>query len=178
MNFSDIGFFLFIAFFVGLLATVFVHLLFLVPFVPSKTRVVEKMIQAAKLKAGDTVYDLGCGDGRLLFAAEKKIQRLRAYGFEIAPLVYLLAWVRKILSGSTAKILFKNLFSADFRKANVIFCYLIPNVMPRLSEKIKRECRSGTKIISNTFHIPGLKTLKVLARDPKKGLPTIYVYRV
>lgn len=178
MNLSDIGLLMFLVFFLALLATVFVHLLFLVPFVPSKKSVIEKMIHAAALKAGDTVYDLGCGDGRLLFAAEKKIQRLRAVGFEIAPLVYLLAWIRKIFNGSTAKILFKNLFSADFRKANVIFCYLIPNVMPRLSEKIKRECRSGTRIVSNTFHIPGLKTAKVIAKDLKKGLPTIYVYRV
>lgn len=164
-------------FFFLLLATVLVHMFFLVPYVPSRKRVIAKMIEMARLKPRETVYDLGCGDGRLLIAAEKKAG-VKAVGFEIAPLMLLLAWIRKMLFRSAVKIHFKNLFSANLRRANVIFCYLIPNVMPRLSAKIKHECRKGTRIISNTFHIPGLKATKVFTRDPSKGLPTIYVYRV
>lgn len=164
-------------FFLALVATVFVHMFFLVPYVPSRKRVIEKMVAMAKLRPREKVFDLGCGDGRLLIAAEKKAA-VKTEGFEIAPLVFFLAWIRKILSRSRMKLHFKNLFAANFRQANVIFCYLIPNVMPRLSEKIKRECKRGTRIVSNTFHIPGLKPTKILARDPQNGLPTIYVYRV
>lgn len=157
--------------------TFFVHIFFMVPYVPSKNCVVKKMISAAKLKPRETVYDLGCGDGRLLLAAEKKAHA-KGIGFEIAPLVYLLALVRKWLASSKMQIRFQNFFSVNLKKANVIFCYLIPNVMPRLSAKIKKECKKGTRIISNTFHIPGLKPYRIFAKNPAKGTPTIYVYKI
>lgn len=169
--------FVVLGFFLVLLATVFVHMLFFVPYVPSRRKVIAKMIEVARLKPRETIYDLGCGDGRLLIAAEKKA-RVKAVGFEIAPFMFLLACIRKWLAKSAMKLRFQNLFSANLRQANVVFCYLIPNVMPRLSEKIRRECKRGTRIVSNTFHIPGLKTAKVVTRNPEKGLPTIYVYKV
>lgn len=175
--FIDIALLLFLAFFVLLLTTVFVHMFFLVPYVPSTNRVVQKMISVAKLKPKETVYDLGCGDGRLLLAAEKKAN-VKAIGFEIAPLVFFLAFLRKWIARSKAQIRFKSFFSSNLRRANVIFCYLIPNVMPRLAEKIKKECRKGTRIVSNTFHIPGLKPYRIFAKDPAKGTPTIYVYKI
>lgn len=167
-------------FVVGLLIllywTIFIHMFFRVPYVPSRTKVVEKMIRAAGLRKGDCVVDLGCGDGRLLLAAEKK--GASAEGYEIAPLVFFLAWMRKFIARSKMKLHFQSLFSAPLKKANVIFCYLLPNVMPPLAEKIKKECRRGTRVISNTFSIPGLKLYKILTKNPAKGLPTIYIYKV
>lgn len=157
--------------------TFVIHLFSLVPYVPTAQRTVAKMIEAAELEKGDKVYDLGCGDGRLLFAAEKATG-LGGTGCEIAPAIYLLALVRKLLSRSRAVIRFQNLFSADLSGSNVIFCYLIPDVMPRLAEKLKRECRPGTRIISNTFHIPGLNQSKCLEKDLSRGLPTVYVYAI
>lgn len=177
MILSNILFFAFLVFFTLLILTVLAHMAFLVPYVPSKMRVVEKMVEAAKLKKGETVFDLGCGDGRLLFTAEKN-KKVKAEGFEIAPLMYLMALLKKIFSRSGALIHFQSFFGANLHKADVIFCYLIPNVMPRLAEKILRECRPGTRIISNTFHIPDLEPSHVYKKDDGKGLPTIYVYRV
>lgn len=177
MLLDNILLFLTLAFLVLFFVTVIMHAFFLVPFVPSKSSVVAKMIEAAQLKGGDCVYDLGCGDGRLLFAAEKTAG-ITATGFEIAPLVYLLAKLRKFLQRAQSKVEFKNFFAVNLNRADVIFCYLIPNVMPRLSEKLKAECRPGTRIISNTFHIPDLTPSMVLEKDPKKGLPTIYVYTI
>ncbi len=173
----DIALLLFLGFFVLLIATVFVHMFFLVPYVPSTNRVVQKMISAADLKPKETVYDLGCGDGRLLLAAEKKV-KVKAVGFEIAPLVFFLAFLRKWIAHSKVQIHFVSFFAANLRRANVIFCYLIPNVMPRLAAKIKKECKKGTRIVSNTFHIPGLKPYRIFAKDPANGTPTIYVYKI
>lgn len=167
----------FLLVFLLLIGTVLMHLLFLVPYVPSSKRSIETMIRAARLKPRQTVFDLGCGDGRLLIEAEKQ-KGVTAWGFEIAPLVYLLARARALFSDSKTKIYFKNFFHANLRPANVIFCYLFPNVMPRLAEKIKKECRKGTRVISNTFHIPGLKLERVFKKDPVRGRPTIYVYEV
>lgn len=157
--------------------TVLTHIFFLVPYVPTSKRVVEKMVRVARLKPKETVFDIGCGDGRLLFAAEKKTN-VKTVGFEIAPLVYFLALMRKFFAHSKAKILFKNFLKANLKRANVIFCYLIPGVMPELAKKIKHECKKGTRVISNTFKIPGLKPHKTFSKDPLKKLPTIYVYRI
>lgn len=157
--------------------TVLVHIFFLVPYVPTNPATVRKMIRLAKLKSKETIYDLGCGDGRLLFAAEEQ-KKVFAVGFEIAPIVYLLAHLRRWLKGSAACIYFQNFFSADFRKAQVIFCYLLPHVMPKLVKKIKRECQSGTRIISNSFHIPGLPREKIFERQRWRGIPRIYVYTI
>lgn len=182
MFLADILLLAILGFFLLMLVTVAVHFFFLVPYVPTKKRVVAVMVKAARLKPQETVFDLGCGDGRLLLEAERfaKTRRtqIRAVGFEIAPLVFALAWLRKIIKNSTIRLKFQSFFSADLRPANVIFCYLLPNVMPRLAAKIKKECRKGTRIISNTFHIPGLKPSKIFTKDPANGLPTIYVYQL
>lgn len=157
--------------------TVLAHIFFMVPYVPTKKCVAAEMIKVARLKTNETVFDIGCGDGRLLFTAEK-VAKVRTVGFEIAPLVFLLALIRKIIAGSKAKILFKNFLHARLSDANVIFCYLIPSVMPSLGAKIKKECKKGTRIISNTFKIPGLKPYRILHKNLARKIPTIYVYHV
>lgn len=166
-----------LAFILLLALSALVHAVYLVPFVPSKMRVVSKMIEAAHLKKDETVIDLGCGDGRLLLEAEKKTKGIHAIGFEIAPLVFVLAWMRKIWSGSKFQLRFQSLFRANLKNANVIFCYLFPNVMKPLAAKIRLECKPGTRIISNTFSIPELAPAShVYSKNAELGLPTIYVY--
>lgn len=136
------------------------------------------MISIAGLRSKEKVLDLGCGDGRLLFEAERKRKKIRAVGFEVAPLVYLLAKLRKWFFRSNASIKFQNFFRVNLRDADVIFCYLLPGTMEKLSGKIRKECRKGTRVISNTFHLPGFQPVKIMKRNRKLGLPTIYLYRV
>lgn len=150
---------------------------FFVPFVPSSNAEVLKMVAAAQLKDGDHVLDLGCGDGRLLIEAEKNA-KIKGIGFELAPLVFILAFVRLKLSKCKSKVYLKNMFSADLSNADVIFCYLIPNIMQRITDKIKKECRPGTRIISNTFHLPNLELTQTLSKDQPPGTPTIYIYTI
>ncbi len=157
--------------------TTITHIFFAAPYVPSKYSVVKRMVSEAHLKPHDTVFDLGCGDGRLLLAAENERKKIRAVGFEVAPLIYFLALFKKWVFRSKMVIRFRNFFNGNLREADVIFCYLLPEAMQKLSRKIKKECRRGTRIISNTFHLPGFKPVKILKKNPKLGLPTIYVYR-
>lgn len=180
--------FAFLLFFILLLATAATHILLRVPYVPTKTAMAKRMVEAAKLRGHETVFDLGCGDGRLLFETEHARRSAKpaphgaksynTVGFEIAPLIYLLARTKKILLGSRASIRFGNFFNANLRGADVIFCYLFPNIMPRLAAKIKAECKPGTRIISNTFHIPGLPLARVLKKNAKKRMQTVYVYEI
>lgn len=158
--------------------TAAIHIFFFIPYVPSQQRVVKKMVKLAHIKKNEKVFDLGCGDGRLLIAAEKAAPKVQAEGFEIAPLMYIMAQVRLLIARSRAQIHFQNLFNVNLKPANVIFCYLFPNVMPRLVKKIKKECKRGTRIVSNTFSIPGLRLVKKITRNMRTGTPSIYIYRV
>lgn len=159
------------------IATAFVSLFLRVPYVPTKKRVMQEVIKEAELKNGQNFFDLGCGDGRILIEAEKGAH-VNAVGYEIAPLVYLFAVARKLLTRSKAKIKFKNFFHENLEKADVIFCYLMPAELEKLAKKIKKECKKGTRIISNTFHIEGLKPVKVIPKNEKTKIPTLYFYKI
>lgn len=158
-------------------ATFIVHIFFLIPYVPTKHRVVTKMVEMAKLKRNDVVYDLGCGDGRLLLAAEKE-RRIRGVGFEIAPLIYLWVKIKKWLTRARFEIRFKNLFKVNLRHADVIFCYLLPEAMEKIAKKIQKECKKGTRIVTQTFKLPGYEPLRVIKKNKKTNMPSIYLYQV
>ena len=99
--------FFFVLFILALVATALVGIILRVPYVPTKKRVMHKILSEIELKNGETFMDLGCGDARMLIEAEKR-NKVNAVGFEIAPLVYFLALLRKIFNRSKAKIHFKN----------------------------------------------------------------------
>ncbi len=160
-----------------MLVTAMVSLFIRVPFVPTKKRVMQKMIKVAGLKKNDVVYDLGCGDGRLLFEAEKN-KDIQAKGYELAPIPYLLAQMNKIITRSKTTIHLSNFFNANLKDANIIFCYLGPETMNQLYKKIKHECKKGTKIISNTFTVNGVTPTKIWAKNPEQKLPSIYLYEI
>lgn len=160
-----------------MLCTAMVSIFIRVPYVPSRMNVVHKMISVAKLKKNEVVYDLGCGDGRLLLEAAKSKQVL-AKGYEAAPIPFLLAKLKNFIHRAHVKIYPHNFFKADLKDANVVFCYLGPETMTNLYKKLKKECRKGTRIISNTFSIREAKPVKVWTKNPKQKLPNIYLYEI
>lgn len=157
--------------------TAIVALVMRVPYVPTKKSAIKKIFDEAKLKKGETFMDLGCGDGRMLVYADKT-KNISAIGYEIAPLVYLLALIRKFAYRSKAKIKYKNFFKDNLGKADVIFCYLMPRELEKLAKKILKECSKGTRIISNTFEISGLKPIKIIQKNKQKKIPKIYIYEI
>ncbi len=160
-----------------MLSTAVINLFIRVPYVPTKNRVAKRMIEIANLKKGEVVYDLGCGDGRLLLEAEKHAG-LKMKGYEIAPIPYIFAITKKWLKNSKMKIQMGNFFKANLSDADVIFCYLSPEIMTKLGEKLRKECKKGTRIISNTFTMKPMEPLKVFKKDPEKKLPSIYYYEI
>lgn len=134
------------------------------PFVPSKRATADAMINLAHIKKGDTVYDLGSGNGKLLLLASKK--GAETVGFEINPLLVLFSNLR----GAPTR--WKNFWHADIHDADVIFIYLIPWKMKRLVAKIKKECKQGTIIVSNSFIFPNWK---ILRQDVAHH---VYVFRI
>ena len=150
------------------------------PWVPTPTNRVRKMLQLAKLKKGARVYDLGCGDGRLVHLASRE-HRARATGLEFAPVIYAMAkciqpfqW----LKGSRAEIKFRNFYKVDLSDANVIVCYLLPFSMNKLRAKFERELTPGTKIISYAFKMDGWEPIHRERRIRKKAYGPIWIYEI
>ncbi len=145
------------------------------PFVPTPMGAVEKMIKAAKLKKGDKVYDIGCGDGRIVHHASRD-HEVNATGFELSPFVFLLARVRKIFWKSKARIVFGDFKKHDFSDADVIFCYLLPDTLAKLESKLSHELKKGARVISYAFPISPWKEERKVERDSQQNLAPVWVY--
>ncbi len=145
------------------------------PFVPTPMNAVNKMINSASLKKDDRVYDIGCGDGRIVHAASKKYN-IKATGFELSPFVYLLAKIKHFLWKSKAKIIFGNFKKHDLSDADVIFCYLLPDTLAKLEPKLNRELKTGAKVISYAFPVHPWKENKKIERDKSNKLAPIWIY--
>ncbi|MBA2848618.1 class I SAM-dependent methyltransferase [Thermosulfuriphilus ammonigenes] len=112
------------------------------------------------------LYDLGCGDGRFLLAAWRRYG-VRGVGYEINPYAYLLFQIRKIISRAPVTCHRQDFWKAHLGQAEVIFCYLFPDIMPRLATKLARELPEGARIISCNFPLPGWPPEKVIRiEDP------------
>ncbi len=146
-----------------------------VPYVPSGRASLRNLFQKFPFRKGELVYDLGCGDGRFLIQVEKKFG-LRGIGYEVAPLPYLIAVLYRFFSRSNAQIRFGNFFRADISDADIIFCYLFPEIVEKVYQKMIRECRPGTRLISNTFSLPNIKPIEIYYDAQKR--PQIYIYQI
>jgi hypothetical protein len=128
------------------------------PWVPSSLATVNKMLDLAEVKPDELVYDLGCGDGRILISAAKKYQA-RAVGIELDPLRWL--WCQGLITilglRDRVSIQFGNIFNQDLSQADVVTCYLLPETNRKLQEKLLGELRPGTRVVSNTYLFPGIK---------------------
>ncbi|MFC1883210.1 class I SAM-dependent methyltransferase [Thermodesulfobacteriota bacterium] len=145
-------------------------------FVSTPGTMVKAFLDNVPMGPDDLLVDLGCGDGRVLRAAKKRY-KVRTLGIEINPLAFLLG---KILSIFVNGVVIRrgDFWKHDVSDATVIFCYLFPDVLVQLSEKLKRELRPGTVVASCNFPIAGWDTSMVIpARKDLNGDP-LYIYRL
>lgn len=146
-----------------------------VPYLPSRKKNIQLMLNLIKKdKLNPIVFDLGCGDGKILFQIEKE-KNIAGTGYEISPLPYLLAVFKKFIFQYKSQILRQDLFKTDLSKADYIFVYLTPRITKKLATKIAIECKKGTIVISNTFTIPNLNLIDTI---PGINKSKIYVYQV
>lgn len=124
------------------------------PFVPSSNTSVAAMIGAAKIKRGMTVYDIGSGDGRVLFAAARK--GANAVGIEINPFLVLYVRILALFSPyrRSIRVIWGNLWTTDVSPADVVFVYLIPWKMRQLADKLEKELKPSARVVSNSFMFP------------------------
>jgi predicted RNA methylase len=136
---------------------------------------IKTILEAVPMYSGQVVYDLGCGDGRFLVAAAKRY-KVNAIRLEINPWAYLLSKIRVALQRANVSIRFQNFWKTDLSDADIVFCYLFPDVMDRLREKLPKELKTGVKIISCNFEIPGWKPEKIVTASHPIHTDPIFIY--
>lgn len=134
-------------------------------FVPTRPEVVDKMLEMAEIKTNDILYDLGCGDGRIVVAAAKKYG-IKAIGVDIDPqrIKESLENVRTNHVGHLVTIKQADIFELDFHDATVVTLYLLPDLNVRLMPKLAK-LKPGTRIISDDFDMKGAKPKEVVHLD-------------
>ena len=121
-------------------------------FVPTPNEVVDKMLEMAKVTAKDVVYDLGCGDGRIVITAAQKYGA-RAVGVDIDPKRIAEATANAKAARVTDKVRFieGDLFEADISDATVVTLYLLTRLNEKLKPKLLKELQPGTRVVSHAF---------------------------
>jgi len=155
---------------------------FLAPFVATPTPVVRQMLILAELRPGETLYDLGSGDGRAVIMAAKDFGAT-SVGVELRDDLAKRALnsIQELDLKEKTQILQKDIFTVDLSSANVVFLYLTTSANEKIKPKLATELKPGTRVVSHDYEILGWKPSKVdnFCENPKLGYPshTLYVYK-
>ena len=127
-------------------------------FVPTPQEVVDKMLELVEVKKGDLIYDLGCGDGRIVVTAAKKYG-CRGVGYDIDPqrVIESMENVKKNGVQKLVRIEQKDIFTLDLSEANVITLYLLSSLNVKLIPQLEK-LKPGTRIVSHDFDMQGIVT--------------------
>ena len=144
-------------------------------YVPTPPEVVEAMLKVANVKAGDVVYDLGCGDGRIVVTAAQKYGA-RGVGIDIDPQRIKEANenVQKAGVGDKVKIMQADLFETSLSEATVVTLYLLPSLNVKLMPKLMKELKPGTRIVSHAFDMGDWKPEQTINVDGR----TVYYWTI
>lgn len=153
----------------------------LAPFVTSPQRAVDKMLEMANLKPGETLYDLGCGDGRILIAAAKSYH-VKAVGIEISERLVKTAEdnVRSDGLEGQVKIIHGDFMKADLSNADVVTLYLMTAANEKLRPDLEKYLKKDARVVSYDYPIPGWTPVNQEETDPSRygNRHTIYLYQV
>ena len=145
-------------------------------FVPTPNDVVSAMLRMAAVTKKDTVYDLGCGDGRIVIAAAQKYGA-RGVGVDIDPQRVAEATenVKKARVTELVKIVRGDLFETDISEATVVTLYLLTELNRKVRPKLLRELRPGTRVVSHAFSMGG--EWEPERQESVQGT-TVYLWRI
>lgn len=147
-----------------------------VPYVPTPQEVVNRMLALAKVGKNDVLYDLGCGDGRIVVTAARQLGA-RGTGIDIDPVRIAEAQDNARKAGVDKRVSFKvgDLFQTDLSDASVVTLYLLPTINTRLRPRLWQQLKVGSRVVSHAFDMgpewPPEKTASVEGR-------TIYYWTI
>jgi len=146
------------------------------PFVQTPVEVAKKMLEISQIKSGEVLYDLGCGDGRLIILAAKDLGA-KATGIELREDLIERARteIKKLNLESKVNVIQGNFFDVPISEADVVTLYLTSSANERLRPKLEAELKRGARVVSHDFKVPGWKPSAVY--NELLG-HTIYSYRI
>lgn len=152
----------------------------LAPYVPTPPVVGQRMLELAELRAGEKMFDLGSGDGRLVILAAQKFGA-EAVGVEIDSdlVAQSRALIAKAKIGARAKIIEGDLLQQDYRSADVLTIYLYPAAMKKVRPLLEEQLRKGTRVVTHDFPMEGWSAAatETLEDDGTGRSRMIFVYR-
>lgn len=147
------------------------------PYIPSSQKVVDRIIENLELTNKSVLFDLGCGDARIIRRATELYPQIKAVGVEIAFIPFFLA---KFFTRGNKRIEIKreNIFKTDLSEATHIFLFLHHRAVNDLINNIKRQCSPGTRLISCDFEIKSCQPIKIVGLENKssKICQRLFVY--
>jgi SAM-dependent methyltransferase len=136
------------------------------PYLPTLGPQVLAALELADLKPGETLLELGCGDGKVVLAAAR--QGVNVVGYELNPLLAAVAWLRTRRYRRQVRIIWGDFWRRPWPEAEAIFTFLLPKYMAKLDKKISRYPRKPVKLVSFAFQVPG--------RQPARQKAGVYLY--
>lgn len=144
-----------------------------VPFVNSRKKIINFLIEEIKIESGKTLYDLGCGDGKVIFNLAKNNSQANFIGYELNPS---LIWIARIFRKlSNVQYQRQNFFKVDVKNADYIFLFLFPELMDELLPKLEKELKPGAIVISNSFKFSKKQPFKSI--ESPIALESLYFYQ-
>ncbi len=137
------------------------------------------MLEAARLKQGETLFDLGCGDGRILFSAAQRFGA-KAVGVELSPTLVKRTRASVEAQGlqEQIRVVEGDMMTLDTSPAQVVALYLMTDANEQLRPKLERELKPGARVVSLEFKIKGWKPARVEKIESHRHPYTIYVYEL
>ena len=151
----------------------------LAPYLPSPQVVVERMLDAARIKPGEWVYDLGSGDGRVVITAAQKY-KANAVGIEISEILCK-STIKKVNAlglASQVKIIHDNALKVDLSPADVVTLYLLTSSNARLKPNLEKYLKPGARVVSLNFGVPGWTATRTETVHTDRQTHKIYVYEM
>ena len=148
-----------------------------VAYVPTPKDIVRQMLQLASLRRGETLFDLGAGDGRIIIEAVRRFGA-RAIGVEIDPERITRIKERLNATKTQAQLIEANLFHVDLSSADVIAFYLSDSANAKLAPKLKNELKAGARVVSLDYTLPGWVPERELEVNTSGITRKLYLYRI
>lgn len=153
----------------------------LAPYVPTPMVVVEKMLEMAGVTKTDILYDLGCGDGRIVIMAAKKFGT-RGVGIDLDPerIKESIAYAKQAGVEDLVEFLLQDVMKSDISQATVVTLYLLPESNAILRPILEEQLKDGARVVSHNYHMPDWQAREIGYTEVTTGdgeIHTIFVYK-
>jgi SAM-dependent methyltransferase len=148
-----------------------------VPWVPTRRRERELLLKEVTILPGQVVYDLGAGTGTVMFLLAKREPNARYVGIEIAPLLVIIGFVKKLIIGAAARnvsLRLRDLFAPSYADGDVLFIFLLNTAYPKLIKKLRGTLKPEATVIVEAWPLPNMVPQRILRAE---GATPLYVYR-